>query len=43
MHREGLTYQKVSEYADVSTQAVYKWLSSGDISEIKARELAEKI
>ena len=43
MQREGLTYQRVSEYASVSTHAVYKWLSHGDISEAQARELAGKI
>lgn len=43
MRREGLTYQQVSEYADVSTQAVHKWLSTGSISDVKAREVAHQI
>ena len=43
MDRESLTYQEVSEYAEVSTQAVYKWLFKGDISDRKARELSQKI
>ena len=43
MQREELTYQQVADYAEVSTQAVYKWLFKGDISDIKARELSEKI
>ena len=43
MKRENLTCQQVSEYADVSTQAVHKWLSSGTISDEKARVLAREI
>jgi len=43
MKREKLTYQQISDYADVSTQAVHKWLSSGSISDEKARVLAREI
>lgn len=43
MKREKLTCQQVSEYADVSTQAVHKWLSTGTISDEKARVLAREI
>lgn len=43
MKRESLTYQQISDYADVSTQAVHKWLSSGSISDEKARVLAREI
>jgi hypothetical protein len=43
MKREKLTCQQVSECADVSTQAVHKWLSTGTISDEKARVLAREI
>jgi len=43
MRREGLTYEQLSDYADVSTQAVHKWLTSGSISDEKARAVAANI
>lgn len=43
MKREALTYQQLSEYADVTVQAVHRWLSSGSISDVKARTIAREI
>jgi transcriptional regulator with XRE-family HTH domain len=43
MKREKLSYEALAEYADASTQAVYKWLSKGSISDEKAMTLAFEI
>lgn len=43
MEREKLSYAGLAEYADASTQAVYKWLSKGCISDEKAMSLAYKL
>lgn len=41
MRRDGLSYRQVADIAEVTEQAVYKWLSSGNISERNALLLAE--
>lgn len=41
--REKMSREAFAEYADASTQAVYKWLSKGSISDEKAKMLAYKI
>lgn len=43
MKRDGLTYQQLSDYADVSVQAVHRWLSTGSISDVKARTIAREV
>ena len=42
MHRDKLSYNRLAEIAEVTEQAVYKWLSSGNISDQTALRLAEK-
>lgn len=43
MKRENLSYNALADYADASTQAVYKWLSKGSMSDEKAMTLSHKI
>lgn len=43
MQREKITYNQMAEYADASSQAVHKWLSSGSISDEKALKVAQTV
>ena len=40
--REQITRERFAEYANVSSQAVQKWISKGQISDSKAKEVASK-
>jgi hypothetical protein len=42
MRREGLSYKRLADIAEVTEQAVYKWLSSGNMSEQTSLRLAEQ-
>ena len=42
MHRDKLSYRQLADIAEVTEQAVYKWLTSGNISDQTALRLSEK-